>query len=426
MATQSEKSMAIKSIFRSVFYLRSNSVNREGKATVMLRIYLNGERMSIGSTGIMVNPKGWSKAKNQMAGRSTEALSINLQLSNIQQKLFKIFEKLDGGNELSLARIKSEYNGNQKDITSVGQLFEKYSADIKSQEGKEICHATYLRYKRCMRRFLEMIASTYKRRDLFIAEINPMVIHNFQVYLTANAPLAHNAVVKTMKTLKTIFIFAQRMGVMGTDPFQDMRFHTTPTDRGFLTDDELRAILAKEMPVKRLELVRDLFVFSCFTGLAYVDLANLNQSDIITINGRKWIKSKRAKTSVPINVMLLDIPLQLITKYDGDPRCGGMVFPMISNQRMNSYLKEIADICGINRNLTFHLARHTFATMTLSKGVPIESVSKMLGHTNIKTTQIYARITDKKIENDMNELAGKLTAFNESANSAMLRTKDKK
>lgn len=285
---------------------------------MMLRIYLNGERMSIGSTGIMVNPKGWSKAKNQMAGRSTETLSINLRLSNIQQRVYKIFEKLDGTNELSLARIKSEYNGNQKDIKTVSQFFEKYSSDIKSQEGKEICHATYLWYERCMRRFIDMLVHTYKKRDLYIAEVNPMVIHNFQVYLTANAPLAHNAVVKMMKTLKTIFIFAQRMVVMGNDPFQDMRFHTTPTDRGFLTDDEVSAILAKEVPVKRLELLRDLFVFSCFTGLAYVDLANLQSSDIITINEQKWIKSKRAKTSVPINVMLLDIPLKLIEKYAAD------------------------------------------------------------------------------------------------------------
>lgn len=426
MATPKEKSMATKSIFKSVFYLRSNYVNKEGKATVMLRIYLNGERISIGSTGIMVNPKGWSKAKNQMAGRSTEALSTNLRLSNIQQRVYKIFEKLEGTNELSLARIKSEYNGNQKEIKTVAQLFEKYSSDIKRQEGKEICHATYLRYERCMRRFIDMVEHTYKRRDLYIAEVNPMVIHNFQVYLTANAPLAHNAVVKMMKTLKTIFIFAQRMGIMDADPFQDMHFRTTPTDRGFLTDEEVMALLAKDVPVKRLELVRDLFVFSCFTGLAYVDLANFRPSDITTINDRKWIKSQRAKTSVPINVMLLDIPLQLIEKYQNDPRRNGMIFPMISNQRMNSYLKEIGDICGINKNLTFHLSRHTFATMTLSKGVPIESVSKMLGHTNIKTTQIYARITDKKIEHDMNELADKLIAFSDTANSAMLRTKAKK
>lgn len=418
--------MVTKSIFKSVFYLRSNYVNKQGKATVMLRIYLNGERMSVGSTGIMVNPKGWSKAKNQMAGRTTEALSINLQLSNIQQKLFNIFEKLDGTNELSLARIKTEYNGKQNEIKTVGQLFAKYTADLKNQEGKEICRATYLRYERCMRRFMEMITCTYKRRDFYITEITPMVVHNFQIYLTANAPLAHNAVVKMMKTLKTVFLFAQRMGIMNGDPFQDMRFHTTPTDRGFLTDEEVAAILSKNLPVKRLELVRDLFIFSCFTGLAYVDLANLRPSDITTINDKKWIKSTRAKTSVPINVLLLDIPLRLIAKYEGDSRCNGMVFPMISNQRMNSYLKEIADICGINKNLTFHLARHTFATMTLSKGVPIESVSKMLGHTNIKTTQLYARITDKKIEHDMNQLAGKLTVFSDTANNAMLRTQTKK
>ena len=150
-----------------------------------------------------------------------------------------------------------------------------------------------------------------------------------------------------------------------------------------------------------MELVRDLFVFSCFTGLAYIDVANLTPENIVTLDDKQWIMTKRQKTSVATNVLLLDIPKNIIEKYSGKIYRNGKLFPMLTNQRTNSYLKEIADICGIKKDLTFHMARHTFATMSLSKGVSMESVSKMLGHTNIKTTQIYAHITNKKIEHDM-------------------------
>ena len=160
-----------------------------------------------------------------------------------------------------------------------------------------------------------------------------------------------------------------------------------------------------------MELVRDLFVFSCFTGLAYIDVANLTPENIVTLDDKQWIMTKRQKTSVATNVLLLDIPKNIIEKYSGKIYRNGKLFPMLTNQRTNSYLKEIADICGIKKDLTFHMARHTFATMSLSKGVSMESVSKMLGHTNIKTTQIYARITNKKIEYDMEQLAGKLDKF---------------
>ena len=158
-------------------------------------------------------------------------------------------------------------------------------------------------------------------------------------------------------------------------------------------------------------MVRDLFVFSCFTGLAYIDVANLTPENIVTLDDKQWIMTKRQKTSVATNVLLLDIPKNIIEKYSGKTYRDGKLFPMLTNQRTNSYLKEIADICGIKKDLTFHMARHTFATMSLSKGVSMESVPKMLGHTNIKTTQIYARITNKKIEYDMEQLAGKLDKF---------------
>ena len=183
-------------------------------------------------------------------------------------------------------------------------------------------------------------------------------------------------------------------------------------NRGFLTDEEVLQIVNKELNVPRLELVRDIFIFSCFTGLAYIDVANLTPDNIVMLGGKEWIMTKRQKTSVETNVLLLDIPKRIISKYSHQTYRDGKLFPILSNQKTNSYLKEIADICGIKKNLTFHLARHTFVTLCLSKGVPMESVSKMLGHTNIRTTQIYARITNKKIEHDMEQFADKLGKFN--------------
>lgn len=178
------------------------------------------------------------------------------------------------------------------------------------------------------------------------------------------------------------------------------------------------------MVTPRLDLVRDIFIFSCFTGLAYIDVANLREDNIVELDGRQWIMTKRQKTKIVTNIIMLEIPKMIIEKY-ASVRKNGKLLPILSNQKMNSYLKEIGDICQIKKNLTYHLARHTFATMSLSKGVPIESVSKMLGHSNIKTTQIYARITNKKLEADMMMLSDKLCAFETEAEKVIVKRKIK-
>lgn len=180
-------------------------------------------------------------------------------------------------------------------------------------------------------------------------------------------------------------------------------------DRGYLTEDEIKIILKKKMVSERLEHVRDLFIFACFTGLAYIDVAGLTQDNIRkSFDGNLWIMTKRQKTNTDVNVPLLDIPKMILKKYKGKLP-NGKILPVISNQKLNAYLKEIADICGIKKNLTFHVGRHTFATtITLSQGMPIETVSCLLGHTNIKTTQIYAKITNEKISRDMSALTERL------------------
>ena len=402
----------MKSIFRVVFYLRSNYVNKEGKTSVMLRIYLNNERLSLGSTGISVKSSQWDKEKERIKGRTTEALNTNLQLDNIASGLQSIFRRIEMSDVVSLERIKSEFLGKKEEIDTLMQLFEKHNGDVAKQVGVSVGKATLQKYNVCKRHFSEFLEKQYKRSDLKLTELTYVVIREFDLYLRTEVGQNANTATKTMKTFKTITLLGQKMGVLLHDPFMNHRFHIEPVNRGFLTDEEILCIAHKQINIPRLELIRDIFIFSCFTGLAYIDVSNLTPDHIVTLGDKQWIMTQRQKTSVETNVLLLDIPKAIIAKYGGKTYRNGKLFPMLTNQKTNSYLKEIADICGIKKNLTFHLARHTFATMSLSKGVPMESVSKMLGHTNIRTTQIYARITNKKIEHDMEELADKLDKFN--------------
>ena len=404
----------MKSIFRVVFYLRSNYVNKEGKTSVMLRIYLNNERLSLGSTGISVKSSQWDKEKERIKGRTTEALNTNLQLDNIASGLQSIFRRIEMSDVVSLERIKSEFLGKKEEIDTLMQLFEKHNGDVAKQVGVSVGKATLQKYNVCKRHFSEFLEKQYKRSDLKLTELTYVVIREFDLYLRTEVGQNPNTATKTMKTFKTITLLGQKMGVLLHDPFMNHRFHIEPVNRGFLTDEEILLIANKDLGISRLELVRDIFIFSCFTGLAYIDVSNLTPDHIVTLGDKQWIMTQRQKTSVETNVLLLDIPKAIIAKYGGKTYRNGKLFPMLTNQKTNSYLKEIADICGIKKNLTFHLARHTFATMSLSKGVPMESVSKMLGHTNIRTTQIYARITNKKIEHDMEELADKLNKFNDA------------
>ena len=382
----------MKTIFRAVFYLRSNYVNKEGKTPVMLRIYLNNERLSIGSTGIAVQQSQWDSEKERLKGRTTEALSTNLELDNIQSGLQTIFKKLEMTDAISLERIKSEYLGKKEEVETMMTLFDKHNKDIAKQVGISVSAATFQKYNVCKRHFTTFLQDKYKRSDIRLSELTYIIIHDFDIYLRTVVGQNPNTATKTMKIFKTITILGRKLGVLHHDPFANYHFHLELVDRGFLTDEEILKIVNKKLTIPRLSLVRDIFIFSCFTGLSYIDVANLTPEHLVSMDDKQWIMTKRQKTNVESNILLLDIPKQIIAKYNNNTYREGKLFPVLSNQKMNAYLKEIADICGIVKNLTFHMARHTFATMSLSKGVPMESVSKMLGHTNIKTTQNYALV----------------------------------
>ena len=401
-------------IFKVSYYIRTNYENKEGKSPLMIRIYLNGKMLTVGSAGINVDKTKWSNETNRLKGRTSEVLNTNAQIDNISSDLRNIFLKHQFDDDLTLDKIKSIYLGKNKECTTFLDFYDKYLEDIKAQIGKGKTLATYHKYSAAGKHFENFLKLKYGRMDIMPSELTHVIIHDFDIYLRTVVSLKPNSATKTLKFFKTVVIFAQKCGVLTHDPFAQHRFHLESVDRGFLTDDEITRIMEKEFSTPRLESVRDIFIFSCFCGLAYIDVANLTQDNIVTLDGKKWIMTRRQKTHVESNILLLDIPLMIINKYKGKTN-DGKLLPILSNQKMNAYLKEIADLCGIRKRLTYHLARHTFATMMLSKGVPVESVSKMLGHANIKTTQIYARITNKKIEHDMMNLSEKLDCFNDAA-----------
>lgn len=397
-------------IFKVSYYVRSNYENKQGKSPLMIRIFLNGEMLNVGSSGIYIDKKLWNNSTNRVKGRGSESLNLNAQLDNISNSLQMIFKKHEFDEDLTLDKIKSIFLGKNKIKTTFVEFYDKYLEDIKAQVGAGKSIALYHKYSAARSHFVNFLHAKYGRKDLMPGELTHLIIHDFEIYLKTVVSLKSNSATKTLKFFKTVVIFAQKCGVMTHDPFLNHHFHLEPVDRGFLTDEEIQRIMQKDFEIPRLEMVRDVFIFSCFCGLAYIDVVHLTQENIITLDNRPWIIINRQKTNVQSNIPLLEIPQMILDKYKGKTK-DNRLLPVLSNQKINAYLKEIADLCGIKKRLSYHVSRHTFATMLLSKGVPIESVSKMLGHTNIKTTQIYARITNKKIEQDMMQVADKFDGF---------------
>ena len=272
----------MKTIFRTAFYLRSNYVNKDGKVPVMLRIYLNNERLSLGSTGIAILRSQWDGKKERVKGRSTEVLSINLELDNIQNGLLNIFRRMEFNESLSLERIKMEFLGKKEDIGTIMELFDRHITDVKKQVGVSVSSATLQKYNVCKKHFTAFLKSKYSRTDLKLSELTYIVLHDFDLYLRTTVGQAPNTATKTLKTFKTITLFGGKLGVLHHDPFVNLRFHMEPVDRGFLTDEEILRVANKDLGIPRLEMVRDLFVFACFTGLAYIDVANLTPDHIVT------------------------------------------------------------------------------------------------------------------------------------------------
>ena len=393
------------------FYLRTNHVNRDGTCAIMVRISVNGERTAF-STKLCADPNKWDADTNHVDGKTKADKELNRTLDDMKASIRNHFYELERYEPTVTAeKVRNAFLGITARTESLMRLFDEYMEECRSLEGISKSQATVQKYDRCYRRVQEFLKAKYNISDIPLVEIGHKFITDLECYLRTVSQCNENTTAKFLQTFKMIILRARNNGYIKGDPFGNYKIRIKRVDRGYLTEDEIAAIIKKKFASKRLEQVRDIFIFSCYTGLAYIDIKELKADDIRTsFDGNQWIMTHRHKTQTPVNVPLLDIPAKLVAKYKGMVK-DGRLLPVLSNQKMNSYLKEIATLCGIEKNITFHLARHTFATtITLSQGVSLESVSQMLGLTTIQTTQIYARITNQKISQDMAVLAEKMQA----------------
>lgn len=411
-AKQPRRLRAQKSTFAVIFIIQKGKIREDGTVPIVARITVNGEMVHF-ATRMYIHPDRWQPKDYRTAGKTKEEKQINEMLEELRVLIRRKYDEMLRREEVITAgKLKNAITGLDQNATTLLQICDRFIEDYTDLlKTEQCCRETYLRYKLTRNRLAEFMQARYRLPDMAVKELHPRFATDFDRWLRMNYRLTNNSTMKLMRQLKTMLHVGYLNGWSKNDPLAGYKLHFEKVDRGYLTDEELDRLANKVFAMKRLEVIRDLFLFSCYTGLAYIDLKHLS-ADMLRRwpDGNLWIDTKRQKTDVPVHVRLLDVPIRLIEKYDGTVK-GGLLFPVPSNQKVNSYLKEIASVCGIDKDLTFHMARHTFATtVTLANGVPIETVSKMLGHTNIQTTQIYARVIDTKINNDMEVLAGKLNA----------------
>lgn len=361
------------------------------------------------NTKLNISESIWNAPLGSAKGKTKVALETNSLLNEIKTSLHNVYHDLQNKeNNVTAERVKNIFLGVEVKQQTVLELYQRHNEDIEKLVGISKSKETLQKYKVAQSRMASFIKEYYHASDISLKEVNHMFLHNFEIYLMTTCKCKENTTAKFLQRFRTIILMAKNNGWIQVDPFTNFKIKFKKTDRGYLNEQEINTLCQKKFASDRLDRVRDIFVFCCFTGLAYIDVKNLKQNNIRTsFDEGLWVIGKREKTGVTYKVPLLDIPKQIIDKY-ADTLPYNKLLPVLSNQKMNEYLKEIGTVCGIEKDLTFHLSRHTFATLTLTKGVSIESVSKMLGHTNIKTTQIYARVTDVKLSNDMASFAEKL------------------
>ena len=379
--------------------------------SIFLRITLEGRRCEF-SVHRKVHLDKWSSRNQSVLGSSAEAQEINRYLRGLANEVYSIQQNFERENvSYSAYDMRDVLLGKDKTKKMLLEIFQEHNDEVDSLIGKDFAAGTAERYRTCKKHVAAFIKKKYKKNDIPVQDVDHKFITGLEYYLKTTRKCAHNSAIKYITNFKKIIRIAHANDWIDKDPFLHWKAKLKIVEREFLTEEEIQKIIELNLKMERLDQVRDIFVFCCFTGLAYADVKKLNRGDISEgADGEEWVKTKRSKTDTRSNIPILPIAKTIIEKYKDNEllKEKDLVLPVLSNQKMNAYIKEIAILAGITKNLTFHLARHTFATtVTLTNGVPIESVSKMLGHTNLKTTQHYAKILDMKVSKDMEILRNK-------------------
>ena len=394
-----------------LFYIKKSKADAYGRANIYLRITLAGKRAEC-SIRRKIDQNKWNPRTQLALGNSIQSQEINREMGIIKDKIYSIqqmFQRME--KPYTALDLRDAYLGKDKTQKMLLEIFQEHNNRVERLIGQDFAAGTAERYRTCKKHVESYIKQKYKRNDIPVQEVDHKFITGLEYYLKTTRKCAHNSAIKYITNFKKIIRIAQANDWIDKDPFLNWKAKLKIVEREFLTEDEIQKIINLDLKMERLDQVRDIFIFCCFTGLAYADVKKLKRSDIsVGADGEEWVKTNRSKTDTRSNIPILPIAKTIIEKYKDNEllKEKGLVLPVLSNQKMNAYIKEIATLAGISKNLTFHLARHTFATtVTLTNGVPIESVSKMLGHTNLKTTQHYAKILDMKVGRDMALLRSK-------------------
>jgi len=405
----------MKSTFSIIFYLKRQVVKKDGTFPVMGRITVDGTQAQF-SCKVTANPNLWDTKGGRMTGKSMQALEVNRKLDKMRVSINKHYQEiLDRDNYVTAEKVKNAFLGLEYRCQTLQKVYAQYNEDYEKlyQAGMR-SWGSLRKYKCVFRHLQEFLQSRYHVNDIFLKELTPAFITDFEAFLRTDKHLCENSLSVYMLPLRTMVFRAIDNGWLTRDPFHDYKVPKVETTRGFLTKEEIHLLMNGELKRKTMQLVRDLYLFCCFTGLSFADLKNLKEEHIQTFfDDSEWIVIDRQKTGVRSTIKLLDYPKSIMEKYRG--LCAdGRIFPVPCYSDCRGILLRVAKRCGITKHLTWHMSRHTMATeICLTNGVPIETVSSILGHKDIKTTQIYAKITKEKLNKDMDKLSLQLNHIEE-------------
>ncbi len=392
-------------LFSVLFFIKRTKLRKNGEAPIVVRITYGKQSAEIQiSRTVPVNH--WSQTRCCSTGKGKQAVELNAFIEMVRVKLYKIHQELERqGGFYNVNTIKDSFMGNGVQERTLYSTFKEHNDRCRELIGVDYELITIRRYDNCLKYLMEVVRSQYGKEDILLCEVNAELVRNFEYYLKTERSCAQNTVIRYMKCFKKIVHLAIANEWMTRNPFAGIKFHEVPVNKEFLSQDEIATLIQKEFHIEKLNLVRDIFAFQIFTGLAYIDVYNLRREHIVTDNkGKMWIRKTREKTDNMCNIPLLAIPQMLLEKYTDHPECvkRGSLLPVLCNQTMNVYLKQIAELCNIHKHLSTHVARHTFASViALANNVSLSNVAKMLGHSSTRMTQRYAKALDSSIMRDM-------------------------
>lgn len=398
--------------FSILFFVKKTKLNKKQEAPIYLRITVNGDRAEI-SIKRSIDPAKWNPSKGQAKSFTQDEKDLNQYLKHINRQVFLKQQQLEERNKVISARcLMNAYLNKDDDKKTILQVYDEHNKKLFALVGKSVALGTYQRHVTSRDHIERFIQYKYGMKDYYLKDINPEFLDQLETYFRVDRGCNNNTTVKYIRNFSKIVRLAIRNEWLSTNPLKNLKLRIEPVDKDYLTQEELHAIQSKKITIERIDQVRDIFVFCCYTGLAYIDVYSLKYSDIETVlNGSQRLKIRRQKTGQAAFIPLLPPAITIIEKYKKHPICvhKNVVLPVLSNQKMNAYLKEVADFCGIPKNLTTHCARHTFATtVTMAHDISMENVSKMLGYSSLTITRQYARILDQTVSKEMGQLAKRL------------------